>query len=191
MSQQVSAMKGKSTSTRSTRTSPRISFTDNATGNSPRQTPSHSNISTPLTDSPRVLSFDKVIGNIFNKSLIASLTSKDALLKEFMDCIIRSDEERLKELNPYFHSYWRELHVSGGCVCMDEKVAILNALKGALIEDLHASHPGSWGMVFMAQHCWWPYMNRDLLVRAIECKPCIAIGKNLKSVIPAKLFRVH
>ena len=34
-------------------------------------------------------------------------------------------------------------------------------------------------------------MNRDLLVKAIECKPCTAIGKNLKSVIPAKQFQAH
>ena len=128
---------------------------------------------------------------MFNKGLIASLTSKDAVLKEVRDCIIRGDEERLKALNPYLHSYWRDLHVTGGCVCMDEKVAIPNALKDALIEDLHASHPGSWGMVCMAQHCWWPYMNRDLLVKAIECKSCTAIGKNLKSVIPAKQFKAH
>ena len=191
MSQQVSAMKGESTSSRSTRTSPRVSFTDSATPNTPRQFPSHSNISTPLTDSPLVLSFEKVIGKVFNKSLIASLPSKDAVLKKIRDCIIRSDEQRLKELSPYLHSYWRDLHVSGDCVCMGEKVAIPNALKDALIEDLHASHPGSWGMVCMAQHCWWPYMNRDLLFRAIECKPCTAIGKNLKSMIPAKQFQAH
>ena len=125
----MSAMNGKETSIRSTRTSPRVSFTDNATLNTPRQSPSHSNISTPITDSPQVLSFDKVIGKIFNKGVIASLTSKDAVLKEVRDCIIRSDEERLKERNPYLHEYWRDLNVSGGCVCMDEKVAIPNTLK--------------------------------------------------------------
>ena len=72
---------------------------------------------------------------------------------------------------------------------MDEKVAILNALKDALIEDLHASHQGSWGMVCIAQHCWWPYTNRDPLVKAIECKSWTAIGKKLKPVIPAKQFK--
>ena len=128
---------------------------------------------------------------MFNKGLIASLTSKNAVLKEVKNCIIRSDEERLKALNPYLHSYWRDLHVSSGCVYMDEKVAIPNALKDALVEDLHASHPGSCGLVYMARHYWWPYMNRDLLVRAIECKPCTAIGKNLKSIIPAKKFQAH
>ena len=34
-------------------------------------------------------------------------------------------------------------------------------------------------------------MNRELIVKATECKPCTAIGKNLKSVIPAKQFRPH
>ena len=102
------------------------------------------------------MSFDKVIGKEFNKNLIASLTSKDAVLKEVRDCIIRKAKERLKQLRPFLHSYWQHLHVSGGCVCRDEKVATLNALKDALIDDLHASHAGSWGMVCMAQHCWWP-----------------------------------
>ena len=37
----------------------------------------------------------------------------------------------------------------------------------------------------------WPYINRDLLVKAIECKSCTAICKNLKSVIPAKHFKAH
>ena len=191
MSQQVSAMKGKTTSICSSRTSPRVSFTDNTNPNTPRQSSLHSNFSTPLTDNPQILFFDKVVGKVFNKGLIASLTSKDAVLKEVRACIIRSDEERLKAFNPYLHSYWRDLHVSIGCMFMDEKVAIPNTLKVALIEDLQASHPGIWGMICMDQHCWWPYMNRDLLVQAIECQPCTTIGKNLKSIIPAKQLQAH
>ena len=34
-------------------------------------------------------------------------------------------------------------------------------------------------------------MNRDLLVRAIESKPCTAIGKNLKSIILGKQSQAH
>ena len=117
--------------------------------------------------------------------------SKYAVLKKVRDCIIQDDKERLKQLNPYLHSYWQDLHVSDGCICMEEKVAIPNALEDALIEDLHASHSGSWGMACMAQYCWWPYMNKDLFVRAIECKPCIAIGRNLKSIIPIKQYQAH
>ena len=60
-----------------------------------------------------------------------------------------------------------------------------------LIDDIHASHPGTWGMICMATHCLWPYMIFELIVRATECKPCTVIGKNLKYVIPAKRFRPH
>ena len=34
-------------------------------------------------------------------------------------------------------------------------------------------------------------MNQELLVRAIECKPSTAVGKILKSIIPAKQFQAH
>ena len=149
-------MKGKSASNRFTRTSPSVSFNKNTTTNTPCRSSSHSNLSTSLMDSPQVLSFEKLLGKVFNKRLIASLTSKNAVLKEVRDCIIQSEEERLKALNPYLHSYWRDLRVSSGCVCMDEKVAIPNALKDALVEEPHARHPSSWRMVCMAQHCWWP-----------------------------------
>ena len=132
-----------------------------------------------------------MVGKVFDKNLITLLTSKDALLREVRDCIIRDDEDRLKQLNPYLHSYWRDLRVISGCVCMDDKVAIPNALKEALVEDLHANHPGTWGKICMAQHYWWPYMNRDFLFRAIECKPCTTIGKNLKSVIRTKQYNSH
>ena len=93
MRQQASSLKEKSISSRTTRASPRVSFTDNATTSTPRRSSYHSNLSTPLTDSPQVVSFEKVVGKVFNKGLIASLTSKDAVLKEVRNCIIRGDED--------------------------------------------------------------------------------------------------
>ena len=60
-----------------------------------------------------------------------------------------------------------------------------------MVDDIHTSHPGTWGMICMATHCWWPYMKREHIVKATESKPCAVIGKNLESVIPAKEFRSH
>ena len=160
----------------------------NVTPTSPTPSSSHS---TPLTPSPHVPTFDYIVSKIFNKSLIASLTSKDAVLKKVRDCILTNNESRLKALNPYIHSYWRDLHVRSGCVCIDKKEAIPNVLREALINDIHASHPGTWGTICMATHCWWPYIHRELFVKATECKPCTVIGKNLKSITPAKQFNPH
>ena len=125
-----------------------------------------SNASTPLRPSPHVLLFKYIVSMILNKSLIASLTSKDAVLKEVRDWILSNNESRLKALNPYLHSFWRDLHVRSGCVCIDEKVAIPNVLREAMTDDIHSSHPGTLGMICMAMHCWWPYMHRELIVKA-------------------------
>ena len=160
----------------------------NTTPTSPTQS---SNASTPLTPSPHVPTFEYIVSKIFKKSLIASLTSKDTVLKEVKDCILTNNESRLKAINPCIHSYWRDLYVRSRCVCIDERVAIPNVLGEALIDDIHSSHPGTWGMICMAIHSWWPYMHRELIVKATECKSCTAIGKNLKSVIPAKQFTPH
>ena len=37
----------------------------------------------------------------------------------------------------------------------------------------------------MSTHWWWPYMNSEHRLKSRDCKSCTAIGKNLKSVIPA------
>ena len=122
---------------------------------------------------------------------MVSLTSKDALFKENRGYILKKNAARLKEINPYIHSYWQDLHVRSGCVCIDEKVAISDVLRETLTDETHASHPDAWGMICIATHCCWPYMNRELIVKSKECKPCTAIAKNLKPVIPAKQFKSH
>ena len=107
------------------------------------------NVSLPLTPSPQIPTFDHNLNKIFSKSLIASLISKDTVLKEVRDCILTSNKSSLQEVNPYIHSFWRDLHVLFGCVCVFEKVPIPNVLREALFDDIYASHPGTWGMICM------------------------------------------
>ena len=146
-----------------------------------------SNVSTPLTPSPQIPKLDHIKNKIFSKSLIASLTSKDAVLKDVRDCIFTNNESRPKALNPYIHSYWRDLHVRSGSVCVDEKVAIPNVLREALIDDIHASHPGTLGLICMATHWWWPYMNWELVAKAAtECKLCTMIDED--TVMPEEIL---
>ena len=133
------------------------------------------------------MSVIREVDKAFNKSLIASLTSKNAVLKEVRDCIIQSDEDKLKHLNLYLYSYLRDLQVSSSCVFMDEKVAIPNALKEALIEDLYASHPA------FVQWFVWPNIAVGQTWTAISLSVQLslspAIGENLKSAIPVKQFQ--
>ena len=133
--------------------------------------------------------FENNLTQLFTKGFLAVLTSKDAVLKEVRDCILQSDPQRCKEVNSHMFSYWRDLHVRSGCVCINERVAIPHSIQDAVLESLHLTHPGSWGMITLGQYAFWPYMHREILNKAAQCKPCTDIGKNLKPVVPASKWK--
>ena len=139
------------------------------------------------------LSKDEVFENnftqLFIKRILGRMTSKDAVLKEVRNCILQNDPQRCKEVNPYMFPYWRDLHVRSGCVCIDEPVAIPHSIQDAVLESLHLTRPGSWGMITLGQYAIWPYKHREILDKAAQCKPCTDIRKNLKPVVPASKWK--
>ena len=62
--------------------------------------------------------FENNLTQLFTRGFLAVLTSKDAVLKELRDCILEGDEQRCEDVNPYRHSFWRDLHVRWGCMCV-------------------------------------------------------------------------
>ena len=128
--------------------------------------------------------FENNLNQLITKSFLAVLASKDAVLKEIRDCVMQDDEARCNEVSHYIHSFWKDLHVKSGCLCVDERVTIPNSIKDAVIESIHMTHPGSWGMISLSQYEWWPYMNREILAKTSDCVPCADIVKNLKPIIP-------
>ena len=174
--------KTKATRSKSTPTKARVTFSD--TTPSTPVTHTSSNTETPsgsLIEEADDIYFTEILNKIFSRKLLAILTGKDAILKEVRDSVIRDDPDRLREISPYLFSYWRDLSVKHDCVCLDERIAIPKAIKNAVLEDIHSTHPGSFAM--LAQIIWWPYIHRDILAKTSECKACTEIGKNLKSVI--------
>ena len=139
------------------------------------------------------LSKEEIIENnltqLFTKGFLAVLTSKDAVLNEVRDCILQNDAQRCQEVNPYLFSYWSDLHVGSGCVCVDERVSIPHSIQDAVLESLRLTHPGSWGMITLGQNAFWPYMHREFFNKAVQCKTCTDIGKNFKHVVSASKWQ--
>ena len=135
--------------------------------------------------------FENNLNQLFTKSFLAVLTSEDAVLKEIRDCVLQDDEARCKEMSTYIHSFWKDLHVKSGCLCVDQRVAIPNSIKEAVPESIHITHSGSWGMISLSQYAWWPYMHREILAKTSDCVPCTDIGKNLKPFIPKSKWHPH
>ena len=149
--------------------------------------------STPNTDTTTVTSpstgdrytdtFNFTLSKIFSSTLMASLTSKDAIFKEARDCVLAENEDRCRQIRPHIHSFWMDRHGKDGCLSIDDRIVIPNSIKDAYVEAIHATHPGSWGMTDMATHAWWPYMHFDIITESAT--PVSKLVKNLKSLIPA------
>ena len=109
-------------------------------------------VTLPFTDDLYTDAFHFALSKIFSSDLMASLTSKDAILKEIRDCVLKENEDRCRQMSPYIHSFWKDLLVKNGCVCIDDRIAIPNSIKEAYVKAIHAAHPGSWGMTDKAKH---------------------------------------
>ena len=94
------------------------------------------------------------------EKLLAILTGKDAILKVVLNCVLRNDEERLKDLSPYIDSLRLDMSVKHGCFCLEEWISIPKAIKDAVIEGILSIHPGSFAKLLLAQNVCWPYVQR-------------------------------
>ena len=111
-------------------------------------------VTSPSVDDLNLDSFNLALSKIFSSSLMASLTTKDAIQKKIRDCILTKNEGRCKQILPYIQSFWKDLHVKNGFVCIDDRIALPHAFKDAYVDAIHATHPGTWGMTDMATHAW-------------------------------------
>ena len=129
----------------------KVRFADEAgpsTATALQATPSTPNtdtttVTSPSTDDLYTDAFNFALSKTFSSTLMASLTTKDAILKEIRDCILTENEDRCKQISPYIYSFWKDLHVKNGCLCIDERIAIPNSIKDAYVEAIHLTHAGS------------------------------------------------
>ena len=58
-------------------------------------------VTSPSTDDLYTDAFNFALSKIFSSKLMASLTTKDAILKEVGDCILTENEDRCKQISAY------------------------------------------------------------------------------------------
>ena len=67
------------------------------------------------------IDFSIILDNVFNKNFIATMTSRDAVLKEIRNCVVAGDEEKCRGLSKYINPYRKDFHVRHGCLHIDDK----------------------------------------------------------------------
>ena len=81
----------------------------------------------------------------------------------------------------FYNSYINNLHVSGGCLYLDNRLVIPACLRSRMLHRLHEAHPGQFAMKSLAtQYIWWRKIYREIQVHSENCIECVKAGKNLK-----------
>ena len=121
---------------------------------------------------------------LFDRSLLAELISEDAWMDRLRRVIERNDRHSFELMGPYTNPLWHQLSVVDDCILVDNRLAVPEQLRLAVLKRVHRGHPGQEAMLDVSKYLWWPHMHKDIVNRAEECRSCTRYGKNAKYIIP-------
>ena len=126
------------------------------------------------------------LAKLFDKSLLAELTTEDTWMDRLRRVIERGDKQGFELMGPYTNPLWSQMAVQDDCILVNNRLAVPVQLRQAVLKRIHRGHPGQEAMLGAAQYLWWPHMNKDIVNLAEECRSCTRYGKNVKYLISKK-----
>ena len=123
------------------------------------------------------------LAKLFDKSLLAELTTEDTWMDRLRRVIERGDKQGFELMGPYTNPLWSQMAVQDDCILVNNRLAVPVQLRQAVLKRIHRGHPGQEAMLGASQYLWWPHMNKDIVNLAEECRSCTRYGKNVKYLI--------
>ena len=112
---------------------------------------------------------------------ISAATNRDRNLQPLINMVRQQKWDQIKACyGPYFYNVRDRLSVRNNVLLYDDRVVIPKQLRQIILDSIHLTHPGQGGMLETAKHIWYPYLIRDIVTAAQNCKECRAKGKNLQ-----------
>ena len=137
---------------------------------------------TKLQKQQQVETLDNLV-KLFDKSLLAELTTEDTWMDRLRRVIERGDKQGFELMGPYTNPLWSQMAVQDDCILVNNRLAVPVQLRQAVLKRINRGHPGQEAMLGAAQYMWWPHMNKDIVNLAEECRSCTRYGKNVKYLI--------
>ena len=133
--------------------------------------------------------FRKNLRKALDVEFIAAATKRDRNLQPLINMIRQQKWDQIKACyGPYFYNVRDRLSVRNNVLLYDDRVVIPKQLRQIILDSIHLTHPGQGGMLEAAKHIWYPYLHRDIVTAAQNCKECRAKGKNLRVISGMKHF---
>ena len=93
------------------------------------------------------------LNTLFDAKLVALLTEDDHMLSPIVETL-QNKVVTINANSSYFKHFTRDLFESDGLFYMDGKLVILFTLRNAMMKTFHETHPGQFGMKYLAQYIW-------------------------------------
>ena len=110
---------------------------------------------------------------------VKQATSQDPVLVKVCSYIVKGWPTRVEsELTPFLCRQ-EQLTIEAGCVLCGIKVVVPAKLRKAVLEEIHAGHPGIVRMKSVARlHVWWPGIDTEVETLVRNCAACQSIRNN-------------
>ena len=86
----------------------------------------------------------------------------------------------------YMINYEKDLHTKGDLLFLENKTVKPAATWGSFRSILHQSHPGQFGMKFLAEFIWWPHIYWENYNHGKSIKQCSKAGKILRVLLESE-----
>ena len=106
--------------------------------------------------------------NHCSKKLLQLMTKDDKFLWDLITTLKTGRPLKIHGL--YMKNYEKDLHTRDDLHFLDNKKVKPAAARGAFSSMLHESHLDQFGMKFLAEFIWWPYIYRELKHHGNSCK---------------------
>ena len=124
------------------------------------------------------------IPQLFTPGLLAELTTEDKVLNNLREAARNKDFEKFKNSAKNVAQFYKLSAEMNDILVVDNRLAIPEKLRNAVLNWLHKDHPGQLAMLDAANYIWWPKMHSQIVEKAESCRECRQMGKNLKTLIP-------
>ena len=115
--------------------------------------------------------------NMMSWNIIYKARQEDGTMLKLMDHIQRGMPDSGLELDKTlreYHRFCHDLHMVNGVLCYRDCIMLPAALRGKVLEGIHASHQGVSGMAGrIDETVFWPEINPDIIDTRGNCMTCV------------------
>ena len=86
------------------------------------------------------------LSKLFDKSLLAELTTEDTWMDRLRRVIKRGDKQGFELMGPYTNPLWSQMATQDDGILVNNRLAVPVQLRQAVLKRIHRGHPGQEAM---------------------------------------------